>query len=91
MDSALLLDVRGNLFRVEPPNEKLTQISDGSFGRSDEGYFDFPGDTKLNRVSNCSWCFWSITADFAIRLFVYKPVLPIQVLVCSYENQVHMN
>jgi hypothetical protein len=90
MDSVVLVDSQGNAFRLEPPNEKMSQIIESNLDiRSDE-FFDIFHATKLNRVSNCSWCFWSITADFEIKLFVYKTAFPIQVVVSSYENKVKL-
>lgn len=77
MDRVLLIDNEGNLFKLEPPNENLTLI------------YDKVSNTKrLNRVSNCEWCFWAIDSDFEVRLYVYQRKFPIQVLEQTHENQV---
>ncbi len=86
MDTVLLVDERGDVFQLEPPNETISQIFERSLNGSD--FFDGFFDTKLNRVSNSSWCFWSISTDFQIKLYVYKTTSPIQVVVYSYESKV---
>jgi hypothetical protein len=86
MDTVLLVNNKGDVFQLEPPSETLYQIFERTLNRSD--FFDDFFDTKLNRVSNSSWCFWSITTDFQIKLYVYKSNSPIQVIVYTYENKV---
>lgn len=77
MDRVLLIDEEGNLFKLEPPNEYLVHI------------YDKVNDTKrLNRISNCDWCFWAIDSDFEVKLFVYARKYPFEIQEQTYENQV---
>lgn len=80
MDNVLMLNNEGKLFYLEPPSPSLYQEFD------DAGIASF--ESKLNRVSNADWCFWAISVDFEVKLFVYDRDDPIQVNECVVENHV---
>lgn len=80
MDNVLFLNKEGKLFNLEPPSPYLYSIFDDSQTASYE--------TILNRISNTDWCFWAISANFEVKLFVYDRDDPITVNECVYENQV---
>ena len=74
MDRVYLIDHSGKLFFIEPPNEYIRELI-------------YP-NKKIIRISQCQYCFWAITADFEINLYIYQKNNPIQVIESTYENQV---
>lgn len=80
MENVLFLNNEGKLFNLEPPNIGMQPKFDENVTASYE--------TALNRISNSSWCFWAISAEFEVKLFVYDRDDPIQVNECIFENQV---
>ena len=73
MDKIYLIDMNGRLFSVEPPNHVLSELR---------------LNKRLNRRSSCEWCFWAISSDMEVHLYVYARKSPIAVCVTTYENQV---
>ena len=79
IERVLLIDDEGRLFSLNPPHEFLTPLTDSG---------SFYGCKRLIRVSSCDWCFWSISSEFEINLYVYKRNVPIEVAECTFENEV---
>lgn len=82
MDNVLLLNNEGKLFYLEPPSPNLYREFDDTVIP--------PFESTLNRVSQSDWCFWAISVDFEVKLFVYDRDEPIQVNECVVENQVRI-
>ncbi len=78
-ERVLIIDGDGRLFAINPPHEFLIPLADSS---------SFYGSKRLIRVSSCDWCFWSVSSEFEVNLYVYKRDVPIEVAECTFENEV---
>lgn len=72
MDQVLLIDEDGGLFKLEPPDSNIQRLNENTI--------------RLNRVSSSEWCFWSISSDFEIFLYVYERQAPIQAIVSIQDK-----
>ncbi len=78
MDRVTMIDQNGRLFFMEPPHAVVYELFDRDLAAPERA---------INRVSNSEWCFWAVTADFEVCLYVYQRNFPIQAVVATYENQ----
>jgi len=78
MDKVSLIDLDGKLFIAEPPDQLLKELSPSKCKR-------------LNRISSSDWCFWAISSDLEVFLYVNNRENPISANVTTYENQVGFN
>lgn len=79
MDRVTMIDQNGHLYFIEPPSSTVYELFDRNLNAPER---------VINRVSNSEWCFWAITADFEVCLYVYQRTFPIQAIVSTYQNQV---
>ena len=79
MDRVTMLDQNGRIFFIEPPSTMMYELFDRDMNAPER---------VINRISNCEWAFWAITADFEVCLYVYQRNFPIQAVVSTFENEV---
>ena len=82
MDRVSLIDSEGNLYSTEPPIQTMHSIQDQNLDSSS------PRNTRINRISGVEWCFWAISSDLEVQLYVHSRKNPISAVVATYENQV---
>ena len=84
MDKISLIDSDGNLYNSEPPNLSLDLVYDQTSNHSTS---IAPRIKRLNRVSSANWCFWAISSDFEVNLYVHSSKHPISAVVGTYGHQ----
>lgn len=74
MNRLYLIGEEGNILFIEPTNEHLELLNLNS---------------NLRKISSNSWCFWCLSSNFQLKLYVPK-LIQIRFTAETYENQVKL-